>query len=363
MELLHTEKEAIQNLITEVIGLERIGDFEKAFELLREFWSDITELPDVSGLPPIIAGEILLRCGSIAGFLGDLKQIPNAQEHSKTILTNARSKFIELHKPEKIAECENYLSLTCWRSGEIKEANVWIEESLSHKLNNYDNIRLFSHVIKTLLLLADSKYDEVITYLASVHPYFDEADYLCRGLYCRNLSLAHKNVNKLDETLRHLNFARFCRQKSKHRSYLVSVENNLAQLYKLRGEFSKAIESVENAIRLSTQINNPRWKAHAIDTKAQIFIAKQDFESAVKFADDAIAILNFGDNAGILSEIYLTKATALIAMENIAEAVIAKSEAIHLAKLNGESQVKRIAESLELACLSKYPLKIQKVFS
>jgi tetratricopeptide (TPR) repeat protein len=363
MELLHTDKTAIQNLINEVIGFERIGDYERAFELLREFWFDITELPDVDRLPLIIAAEILLRCGAIVGFLGNLKQIPNAQEHSKNILTKARAKFIELYKPEKIAECENYLSLTYWRRGEIKEANVWIEESLSHKLNNHDNTRLYSHIIKTLNLLAESKYNEVIIYLESICSNFESADYLLRGCYCTNLSLAYKNINKLDASLRHLNFARFCHQKSKHLSYLASVENNLAQLYKLRGEFPKAFESVENAIELYTSINNARWKANAIDTKAQIFIAKEDFESAVRFADDAIAILNFGDNAGILSEMYLTKATALISMGNIAEAVLSMSEAIQLAKITGESQAKRIAESFELVWLSKFPPKIKKLYS
>jgi tetratricopeptide (TPR) repeat protein len=363
MALLHTDKTAIQNLINEVIRLEKVGDYEKAFELLREFWSDITELPDVSQLPSGIAAEILLRCGSIVGFLGNLKQIPNAQEHSKNILTTARAKFIELYKPEKIAECETYLASTYYRRGEIKEASIWIEESLSHKLNNQDSIRFYSHIIKAVILLAESKYNEVITYLESIHSNFESADYYLRGCYCTNLSLAYKNINKLDESLRYLNFARFCHQKSKHLSYLASVENNLAQLYKLRGEFSKAFESVENAIELYTNINDARWKALAIDTKAQIFIAQEDFESAVNFADDAIALLNFGDNAGILAEIYLTKATALISMGNIAEAVLSMSEAIQLAKITGESQVKRISQSFELAWLSKFPPKIKKLYS
>lgn len=363
MELLHTDKKSVQNLITEVFRLERIGDYEKAFELLSSFWSDITELPNVSELPPILAGEILLRCGAVVGFLGNLKQIPNAQEYSKNVLTAARSKFIELYKPEKIAECENYLSLSYWRRGEIKEATAWIETSLSHKLNNRDGIRLYSHIIKTLNLLAESKDDEVIEYLISVHSYFEETDYFLRGCYCTNLSLAYKNADKLDESLRHLNFARFCHQKSNHLSYLASVENNLAQLYKLRGEFSDAFEAVENAIRLYTKINDARWKALAIDTKAQIFIAQEDFENAVKFADEAIEILNFGDNAGILSELYLTKATALFFEGNIAQAVLAISEAVQLAKIAGEAQTKRIAESFETAWRTKFPPKIQRLYS
>ncbi|MGC2238634.1 MAG: tetratricopeptide repeat protein [Pyrinomonadaceae bacterium] len=363
MELLHTNHTALQNLISEIIGLERIGDYEQAFELLREFWSDITEPPDVDGLPPVIAGEILLRCGSIVGFLGNLKQIPNAQEHSKNILTKARSTFIKLYKPEKIAECENYLALTYYRKGEYNEAKVWVEEALSHKLNNQDEIRLHSRIISTLVLLAESKFDEVISYLKSVRSYFDETDYLLRGSYCTHLSLAYKNIGELDKSLRHLNFARFCFQKAKHHLYLASVENNLAQLYKLQREFPKALESADNAIQLFTEMNDARRIAFSIDTKAQIFIAQEDFKNAVNLADEAIKILKRGENTGMLSEVYLTKATAFLHLENIGETVLSIFEAVRLAKLNGESQAKRIVESFELAWLSKFPPKIKKLYS
>ncbi len=363
MKLLHKDKKAIQNLISEVIGLEKVGDYEKAYELLREFWADITELPEVSKLSPSLAAEILLRCGSIIGFLGNLKQIPNAQEYSKNILTHARAKFIELYKPEKIAECENYLASAYSRTGEIKEARVWIEESLSHKLNDHDSIRLYSHIIKAVILLADSKDDEVILYLKSVHSYFDKADYFLRGCYCTNLSLAYKNVGKFDESLRHLNFARVCHQKSKHLLYLATVENNLAQLFKLRKEFSNALESADNAIQLFTEMNDALRIALGIDTKAQIFIGKEDFNAAVDLTNKAIEILKRGENFATLSEVYLTKATAQISAGNIAEASLTIYEAIRFAKVTGEDQAKRIAEFFESAWFSKYPPRIEELYS
>jgi tetratricopeptide (TPR) repeat protein len=363
MELLHKDKTTIQNLIKEVIGLERVGDYETAFELLSGFWDDITTLPNVSDLPPLLAGEILLRYGSMVGLLGNLKQMPNAQEYSKNVLTAARSKFIELYKPEKIAECENYLSLTYYWKGEYNEAMVWIDEALSRKLNNQDEIRLHSHIIKTMVLLAESKSDEVIFYLDAVSFYFENADFLLRGCYCTNLSLACKNIGELDKSLRLLTFAKFCHQKSKHRLYLATVENNLAQLYKLRNEFSNALESADNAIRLFTAMDDAQRIAFAFDTKAQVLIAKEDFSEAVNLANDAIQILRRGENFGMLSEVYLTKAIAFLNLENIPETVFSLFEAIRLAQLNGESQAKRIVESFETAWLSKFPPKIQRLYS
>ena len=82
------------------------------------------------------AAEIILRCGALIGFLGHNKQIPNSQEKSKNLLTEARKRFLDIYDVEKIAECENYLARAYWQTGELAEAEIWIDEALSRNLSN-----------------------------------------------------------------------------------------------------------------------------------------------------------------------------------------------------------------------------------
>jgi hypothetical protein len=92
----------------------------------------------------------------LIGFLGHSRQLPLAQERSRNLLTRARSAFLESYQPEKIAECENYLALAYWRTGETNEAESWIEESRSHDIPDNCDARLYSHVIRQLILFPKS---------------------------------------------------------------------------------------------------------------------------------------------------------------------------------------------------------------
>ena len=55
--------------------LEDTGDYESARELLSPFWRHVGERPDVAELDAETAAELLLRCGTLTGWLGNLKQV------------------------------------------------------------------------------------------------------------------------------------------------------------------------------------------------------------------------------------------------------------------------------------------------
>ena len=63
------------------------------------------------------------------GFLGHSRQIPDSQEKSKNLLTEAHNRFLDIYDIEKLAECENYMSLAYWRSGELVEAETGFRQA------------------------------------------------------------------------------------------------------------------------------------------------------------------------------------------------------------------------------------------
>ncbi len=66
--------------------LELLGDYEGAREAMGELWQGVGERPVLDGLESHTAAEVLLRVGSLTGWLGSSKQIKGAQEKAKNLI-------------------------------------------------------------------------------------------------------------------------------------------------------------------------------------------------------------------------------------------------------------------------------------
>jgi tetratricopeptide (TPR) repeat protein len=339
-------------LLKKLFRLERCGKYDEALAELRDIWDDTTKFPDVEDYESRTAAEIILRCGAVIGFLGHNKQIPNSQEKSKNLLTEARNRFLDIYDVEKIAECENYLSLAYWRTGELVEAESFIEEALSHNLSNSNHIRLYSYIIQSKIDFANSKYEKVLQNSAKLeNDLLAFADNCLKGDFYNHSCLALKNLGNTIEALKKLELARHYHQKAKHLIYLGTDENNLAQLYKLENRFVKAHEAIDNAAKIFKQINDRTREGFSLDTKAQIYFAEKKYEESLETSEKAIAILTNSENKSYLVETLMTKAKTLIFLENdISIAMLCLFDAVQIARTNiSEDAAKGLIKDFEKA--------------
>ena len=70
-------------------NLGEAGEFESACEILRPFWQGLITRPETTGLPDEAKAELLLRVGSLTGFLGSTKQMAGAQEAAKDLISES----------------------------------------------------------------------------------------------------------------------------------------------------------------------------------------------------------------------------------------------------------------------------------
>ena len=345
--------------------LERCGKYEEALAELRYIWEDTNSFPDLNGFAPREAAEILLRCGALFGYLGHNKQIPDSQERSKNLLTEARNRFFALYDIEKIAECENHLALAYWRSGELVEAETWIEESLSQNIPSASLIRLHSHIIKGLTQIPTKKYSEIIANLKSVEKEFLACgDYCLQGDFYNNYGLALKNTGEINGALKNLEAARYCFQKAGHLIYLGVVENNLAQLYKQVGRFAEAHKTIDSATRTFKQIKDRTREGFSLDTKAQIFFDEKKYREALKVVEKANFILAKSENAAYVVETYLSKAKILLYLESMTAAFLCLSDAVQIAKTRiSEEKAAALVKEFEVLLKEKSAPVITRTFS
>ncbi len=332
MKILHTQTKATFQTLYQ---LERCGEYERALEEIESLWENTDDLPNVEEFGLYEAAEMILRCGSLIGFEGHIKQTPNAQEKSKNLLTEALSRFIELKIPEKIAECENYLALAYWRTGELVEAETWVSQSLFHNLSASNNIRLYSKVIKSLILLSNRSFEEILFYLQNEENHFlDGTDDGLKGNFYNNYAIALQELGQTSDALKYSELAGFYYRRAGHQIYVGTVENNLAQLYKLEKQFAKAHEAIDRATKIFKKIKDRTREGFSLDTKAQIYFAEGKYKEALITIEVAIATLRTSENLAYLVETYSTKTKTLIYLDDISAATHNLFEAVNLAKIN-----------------------------
>jgi tetratricopeptide (TPR) repeat protein len=347
MKILHTQATL---LVKRLFRLEKCGRYDEALAELKDIWKDTTTFPDVEEFEPRIAAEIILRCGSLIGFIGHNKQIPNSQEKSKNLLTEARNRFLDIYDVEKIAECENYLARAYWQTGELVEAETWIEEALSHGLSNSNCIRLYSYIIESKVDFANSKYEKILQNFAKLeNDFLNYADDCLRGDFYNHYGLALRNIGKTSETLEKYRLAKQFFRKAGHQIYLGTVENNTAYLYKSQNRFTEAHESIDNATNIFKRIKDRTREGFSLDTKAQIYFSERKYTDALTTSEKAITILKKSENKAYLVETYMTKAKTLIYLEDdISAATVCLAEAIQIAKTNiSEEAAKNLVREFE----------------
>ena len=331
--------------------LERAGRFDEALESFSDGWEDDAYLPDASMYQNAEYPEILVRFGSLIGFYGFKHGIEGSQERSRDILTQAREYFVDPADAEKLAETENYIALSYWRSGEFREALAWIEEAFSRDLPASSQARLYSEVIRSILFLATGRIEENIHNCLAIEATMRQyGDAFLNGCLCTNVALSYKRLARNRYALRYLGLAREFHQRSRHQAYLGTVHNNLAQLLRAEGSFLSAHESVDAAIRIYRKIKDRTREGSSLDTKAQIYLAEQKLGNALKVIDRSIKLLKTIPGSSDLAESFLTKAKILLRSDNFVEAVLSLVEAVNITRVqNGDPAAEILVREFEAA--------------
>lgn len=336
-----TQKDLDPVLLTEkLFRLERMGRYEEALGELGDIWEDKSALPNVAGFEPRDAAEILLRCGSLFGFVGHIRALAGSQELSRELLGNARNRFLNIYDVEKIAECENHIALSFWRAGEYNEASNYIDEALSHNLSDSNNTRLHSQIIKCLINLALNRNDEILEIVTKFENIFLSSDDNCLIGDLYNYSgLANRRLKNLDKALEMYELAKFYFRKAQHKVYLALIYNNIAYLHLERRLFTEAIEAIDMAIRLFKQTKDRTREGFAFDSKALIYLEQGKLSEALEAVGRGISILQKSQNTGYLAETLLTRAKIQLHLRDMPAATFSLVDAVNIARMRVDEKM------------------------
>lgn len=342
-------------VLQRIVELERRGKYDEALSEISGLWDDILNPPDVSALEPEVAAEMLLRCGSLIGFYGHSRQIREAQQLSKDLLFDAKGRFLDLEMHEQAAECDTSLALACWRSGELLDADIWLDEAMLYDLADSNQARLFTYVTRSLINLSNRKYADNLELASLIEADLRlHADSYLNGNFCVNIGLSLKNEGRISEALGEFELARFYHERSGHRIFLATVENNLAQLYQLEKRFDRAHDCIDKATEIFIEIGDKTREGYSLDTKALIYFAEGRYQEALEAIEKAIAILERTENSAYKMDAYVTKSKILLYLRDFTSAVLSLLAAVDIAQVHiGEERARNLIAEFEKTLLER----------
>jgi tetratricopeptide (TPR) repeat protein len=289
--------------------LTHTGQYEGAREALGELWPGIGERPDVKRLLPLIAAEVLLRCGTLTGLLGSARNVSGAQEKAQDLLTEAARKFKSQGRYEKASEAQCELGACYWRLGAHDDARVIMREALQALTDAHVELKAKIHIKRTLVEISENRYHDALSILKEAEPVFESASDALKGrwhgqkaLVLRRLATAEGRGDYADRAVIEFTAAIYHYEQAKHERYCATNRNNVAMLLYKLGRYRDAHEHLDRAGATLLRLNDAGLLAQVDETRARVLMAEQKYGEADRVITRAVETLEKGGASALLAD-------------------------------------------------------------
>jgi tetratricopeptide (TPR) repeat protein len=343
-------------------GLEEAGEFESAQEALRPFWSGVLQRPDTIGLSQETKAELLLRTGTLTGWLGSAKQIGGAQEVAKDLISESATIFDALEMSEKVAEARVDLAICYWREGGLDEARITLRLVLDSLGQTQSEQKLRALLNSAIVEKVASRDHEALRIYRNAAPQFEgSANNALKGKFhnsyatlLKSLGLSETREEYIDAALVEFAAASFHFEQAGHHRFQARVENNVGFLFAGIGRFDEARDHVSSARRLFVKLADHGGAAYTDDTLAQVCLLEGKSEEAERVARRAVTALKRGGEQTVLAEALTTHGKALARLNQVQIARAALDQAVEIAQNAGNPDRGGIAAVTAIEELGSY---------
>jgi tetratricopeptide (TPR) repeat protein len=330
---------------------EEAGEFEEARLALIELWPRIGERPRVEGLEGSAPAELLLRAGTLSGWIGSARQFPGAQEIAKDLISESSARFEELGLTEKVVEAQVDLGICYWREGALDEARITYDDALERLGDLVSEQKLRAVLNKAVVEESATRPQEALGLLVGAEALFDtSSNYSLKGKFhnvfatvLKNVGLARRREDYIDRALMQYTAASVNFEKAGHKRFLAAVENNLGFLFVHLERFEEAHAHLDRARSMLTNLKDKGFVAQVDDTRARAFLGQRRPEQAERIARAAVKNLREGGQQSNLVVALTTQATALARIDRHSDALAMLNEAVNMATQAGDPETGGIA--------------------
>lgn len=326
--------------------LEERGDYEAARQCLGQLWRQIGERPRLENLDQQTSAELLMRAGSLTGWIGNARQIEGAQEIAKDLISESIALFEQLKDVEKVCEAQVDLSVCYWREGAFDEARVLLRNVLARIAGRSSKQEARAWLMLAIIeRAANRNYDSLRILLDAAHLFEASDGHALKGAFhnqlgtvLKSLGAAEHRRDYIDRSLIEYAAASYHFGQAGHVRFRAVVENNLGFLFLRDDRYREAHEHLDRAQRLFESLKDEGSIAQLNDTRASAFLAEGRSVEAERVSRAAVRTLEKGDRPVILAEALRTHGVALARLGQREEAHAALVRSCELAERTSDNE-------------------------
>lgn len=325
---------------------EEVSDYEGASEYLLPWWNPAAS-PQLGGLDQRSAAELLLRAGTLQGWLGSVRKTASWQRIAESLLTQSMALFQVLGEYEKAAEAKIELGYCYYREGVFPLAKDTYLDALKTLDETGDEELQITAMIRLAIVerhagrLKDAL--QVLQHVAGIltpqHNHF-----LCGRFYAeyattlKNLGTAEKNDSMLLHALKAFDSAIDHFRQAGNIRYSANMMNNLGYMLLGMDRFGQARPHLDEARSLFDSFGDAVRRAQVEETISQLLIKEENYESAATFVESAVETLRGSGEDAVLAEALTTQGLIYSRLNRGVEARYAFTEALHMAERCGDRE-------------------------
>ena len=341
---------------------ERAGNFSEATAVLGNLWKGVGLKPDLSGLPLHVAAEVLLRVGTLTGWLGgDCKQ-PNGNQSAESIIKEALSLYDSLRLTPKAAEARAELAVCCWRRRQNDLARDLLMSALG-MVGDDDNLKAWTVMRLAGVEAAAGRADQGLALLDSSRELFKAVNdfsltakmygSLVASLLLLIESIPNPNNSAsfeqhIDRVFVECEGARIFYEQAGSTSGIAETMNSLGYAYFLKGRFDKALEHLDAAYETFASLGSRSMLAHVDETRARVFLAQDNPREAELYALASVTAMEAGGEQWNLPAALITRGRALARLNRTIEAIACFDRALKCAEQAGNLEAVKQAKAARL---------------
>jgi DNA-binding NtrC family response regulator/Flp pilus assembly protein TadD len=341
--------------------LEDSGNYEGARAAMGDLWQRVGERPQLEGLDRRTSVEVLLRAGSLTGWLGSAHQVEGAQETAKNLISESAAIFEELQETEKVAEAYIDLAICYWREGGFDEARVTLQEALNCLADQSSEQKARALLNCAIIEISSNRFNDALRLLTQAAPLFEvSTSHPAKGRFHMNyaavlkkLGVAEHREDYMDRALVECTAASYHLEQAGHIPYRAAVENNLGSLLFITGRFTEAYEHLDRAHLLFASLKDGAHMAQVDDTRARVFLAQRRNTEAEKISRAAVRTLEKGGEQSLLAESLTTHGVSLARLGRYEESRLTLDRAMEIAFQAGDNEGAGVAALTTIEELSE----------
>jgi CheY-like chemotaxis protein/tetratricopeptide (TPR) repeat protein len=342
--LTHEERTLLRCRLAK--SLEDSGNFRAARETLGELWEGVGTRPNLQELSTYAAAELLLRSGTLAGWLGSSHQIEGSQESAKNLISESITSFESLEDRKKTAEARIELGYCYWREGAFNEARDLLRDSLTYLTDKDAGLKATGLLRLAVVEHASFRLNDALHLLTDAAPLFEACDnctlkgrfHAEYGTVLKNLGAVERRGDYVDRALIEFAAASYHFEQAGHRRYQACVENNLGMLFCTAGRYEEAHEHLDRAQALLTSMRDVVHLAQTDETRARVLLAQGRCAEAERLVRGAAEQLERGGEQALLAEALTTQGIALARLGRREQARATLERASEVAESAGDNE-------------------------